>query len=102
ERELDRDGSLQPSLGDGLAIGGHGDRAPPAHAAAVVFENDDQLRLAPGQRVLCRERRPVHPEGVVDEGRHALAEGEAVAPPPAGGAWRAPRWFCGGWLGLGV
>ena len=50
-----------------------------AHAAAIVFEIDDQRDLALRQRVLGGECRAIGAEEIVDEGRLAVAQIEPVA-----------------------
>ena len=62
-----------------LPLARHGDRAALAHAAAVVGEIDDELRLALRQRLLRRERGALDAQEVVDERRLAVAQVEAVA-----------------------
>src|SRR5215510_5865500 len=79
ERELNRDGLLQASARDLLPVRGQADLATFPHAAAVVLEVDNQLRLSFRQRLLRGERHALDRQEVVDEGRLAVAEVQAVS-----------------------
>ena len=79
EGVADGDGALDASLCELLAVGGEGEGAALAHAAAVIFEVGDEVVLARGEDLRGGDVVLVAIDGVVVEDGLALFEVEGPA-----------------------